>query len=143
TGEVDGRLVTAVPHPVQAFGDGDHAAGTGWPRRLSDQEVFFDAERWKQPAPFRDERDPRANPGVRRQRGNVPAVERDGPGGRLVQTDDRAQQRRLARAVGADDGEGLARRHRETDLAQRLEVSMPDRQVANLKHRYRLPGRPP
>ena len=54
-------------------------------------------------------------------------------GARTLQAGDRAQERRLAAAVGADEGERHAFFDLERDLEQGLEVAVEDVDVLELK----------
>ncbi len=60
----------------------------------------------------------------------------DHPGRGLDGARDRAQKRRLAGAVGADDGDRLALLDGDVDLEQRLEVAVEGRQVLGLQQRH-------
>ena len=64
---------------------------------------------------------------------DVLAVEQDRALGRGVQARDRAQQRRLARAVGADDRVDLAGEHPQRDVFERLQLPVVHREIADLK----------
>ena len=59
--------------------------------------------------------------GVGIELAEVPAVELDVSGGGHVQGSEQMEQRALARAAGADDGDELASGHREVDARQHLD----------------------
>jgi hypothetical protein len=63
------------------------------------------------------------------------AEEADGAGLGPGQTEEDAQQRRLPRAVGADEGHELALAHPEADPAQDRVAAVRERDVARLEHR--------
>ena len=70
-----------------------------------------------------------------RQQRRDPAPHRDPARGRRQDPGDRAQQRRLARAVAADDAVDRAGRHLEAHAAQRLDQHRPLRAVAQARER--------
>ena len=67
---------------------------------------------------------------VRRQVRDVAAVEEDGSVAASVHAGDRAQQRRLAGAVGPDEGDDLAALDVEVDAVQHLHAAVRDVDVA-------------
>src|SRR5205823_14411921 len=67
--------------------------------------------------------------------GDVTAVEGDGSSRRRLQAGDDAEQRRLARPVGADEGQRLAPVHVHGDPEQHLEVSVGEVDVLDAEHR--------
>src|SRR5215472_12440337 len=66
---------------------------------------------------------------------HVLAVEQHRPRARVVQARDRAQQRRLARAVRADDRIHLAGKHPQRDPVQRPELAVVHDKLADLQQR--------
>ena len=76
---------------------------------VADEQVLLDAERGKQLSPLRHHGDAALHDVGRRQRADRLAVESDRVGRVREHAGDGSQQRRLAGAVGADDGDGLAR----------------------------------
>jgi len=60
--------------------------------------------------------------------------------GRRDQTEDRADQRRLAGAVGAEDRDHLAGGHRERDVVQDLPPVVSDGQPAYVDHGHSVPS---
>ena len=67
--------------------------------------------------------------------GDVPAGERHRTGTRLLEARDDAQQRRLAGAVRAEEGEGLAVAHVERDSEQHLQLAVREVDVADGEQR--------
>ena len=90
----------------------------------ADAQVFLDAQRGKQPSPFRRQSDA-ALEDMRRRK---PADRLAGEAHRLARRRNEAgqglQQRRFAGAVGADNGDGLAGLERDVDAVERLEVAV-------------------
>ena len=74
------------------------------------------------------ERQPGAHEAGRLVPGDVDAVEQDPPGRRAEQPGDRAEQRRLAGAVGSDEGDELARADVERDAVERDDGAVARRQ---------------
>ena len=73
-----------------------------------------------------------------RHRVGRPAEERfaakaDRPRCRMVDPADAVEQRRLARAVGADDGKGLAFGDRDVDVLQRVDPAEAQREIPDLE----------
>jgi hypothetical protein len=64
------------------------------------------------------------------------AVEKDLARGRPLKPGDRPKERRLAAAVGADAGEGLAVLDRERDLEEGLEIAVEDVDLLQLQHAH-------
>ena len=58
---------------------------------------------------------------MRRQTGDVMAIERDATAGRRQRPGNGVEQRGLAGAVGADDGAALAARHGQADAIDRAQ----------------------
>ena len=85
-------------------------------------------------AVFRDVADAAAGDAVRRLAEEGLAAERDLAAAGLEQTGDGAQERGLARAVGADDADELAFGHVERDALQRAHGAVGDGKVADLEH---------
>jgi hypothetical protein len=86
------------------------------------QDVLLDRELGHQAAVFRHVSDAERGAAVRRQRGEVVAVEHDPPRLRRQVAHHASHQRRLARAVAADQADHGAVGHREAQAAQRLHV---------------------
>ena len=82
-----------------------------------EQQVLLDRQAGEQPATFRHQRDAHSSARVGAARRHVDAVEHDAPAGERVLAGDGAQQRRLAGAVGADQGDRLALADGEADAA--------------------------
>jgi hypothetical protein len=95
------------------------AAGMG-----PDQQIFLDRQRREKPPPFGNHRDAADQDLRRRQPCDVIALQRDGAGGDLCHSGDGAHQGCLARAVRADDCDGLAFGQRHVDTEQGLEVAI-------------------
>jgi hypothetical protein len=87
-------------------------------------QILEHAHPRKDPPPFRRLRNAAAGDQVRRQIGDIGAVEHhpSGPGPRL--TENGHHQRRLAGAVGADQGDDLAAIDLDVDVAQRLDLAI-------------------
>src|SRR5581483_9561720 len=86
-------------------------------------------------AALRRLRDPELHDLVRRVMGDVAAAEGDRALARMVQPVDRAQRRRLARAVRADERDDLAVAHLDRDALQRLDRAVVRLDVAHLEER--------
>ena len=82
-------------------------------------EVVEHGEVGEDAPPLRHQRDTRAEDRLGRLAGHVAPLERHAARGRRHEPGDGAEQRRLARAVGADEGHQLARAHLEGDVAER------------------------
>jgi hypothetical protein len=121
-GEHGKQVIDAIERPVCVV-----APAVG-----ADLEVLLYAERRKQPPPLRHQRDARAHYLCRGQPANGPAAEDDAFGRRRQQADKGFQERRLAGAVGADDGERLTVLELEVDAVKRLEVPIERRQPVRL-----------
>ena len=75
---------------------------------------------------------------VGRDGGEALAAEGDGAAGDRLDAGEAAQERRLAGAVGADDGDDLAGVDREVDAVQHLDAAVARAQALDVKH-----GSPP
>ena len=69
-----------------------------------------------------------------RPRGHIDAVDHDLAAGRRQQAHDRAQQRRLAHAVVADDADGFALVELQRHAAQHRHFPVAGMQVGDLEH---------
>ena len=83
-------------------------------------------------------RDAHAGDLVRRHAGDVAILVEQAPRGRLVEPRDHVEDRRLAGAVGADDGEDLALADLEIDVVDRLEAAEVERETVDLEVAHRL-----
>ena len=131
-GKLLGALGPPVLHPGEQLVD-----PLDRPRSRSrvggaDLQVLLDRERSEQPPALRHHDDPAGGPAFGPDPGHVLAVVPDRALGGLMQAGDRAQQRRLARPVGADDGVHLARKHPQRDPVQRAQLPMVHREVPDL-----------
>ena len=95
----------------------------------AEQKVFLDREARKQPAAFRHHGNAEPYHFVRRLVADRLAVEHHHVGRGRQRAGNRAQERGLAGAVGADDGDGLALLDSDVDIEQRLEVAVERRKV--------------
>ena len=73
---------------------------------------------------------------MRRQIGNVGAIEDDAAGGRRKQAADEIDDRALARAVGADEAEDFAARDRQIDAVDRANAAEMLGEALQIKHRF-------
>ena len=87
-------------------------------------EVFGDRERRKDLAALRDLADAEVADAVARPARDVAAAKHDAPARRAVHARDGADERGLAGAVRADDGDDLAFRDLERDAIERLRVAV-------------------
>ena len=124
-GEHREELVDAVERP------GAGAAAMG-----AEPEVLLDREAREQPAAFRHHGDAQAHDLMRGHRADGAAVESHHVVAAGERAGDRAQERRLAGAVGADDGDGLALLDGDIDIEQRLEVTVERAQRARLQQAH-------
>src|SRR5581483_6543012 len=95
-------------------------ARPGVPWRRAHLEVLENGEVGEDLAAFGDMADARLAHAMARPAGDVLAVEYHAPARRPLDAMDGADQRALAGAVGADDGDDLARVDAERDAGQRL-----------------------
>ena len=103
----------------------------------ADQQILLDAERREQPAAFRHHGDAALHDVGRRQPADRLALETDRLARRRQHAGDGLQEGRLAGAVGADDGDGLAWLDCGRDAEQRLEVAVEGIEVFDGKQRHR------
>ena len=104
-------------------------------------QVFLNRQVAEYAAPLRHKRDAFFNDPVRAKPVQRLTVKRDSARDPpLANPGYRFQQRRLARAVRAEDHHDLARRHGQRGAVQRLMLAIGDAQIPHLKHR-RLPDR--
>ncbi len=94
-------------------------------------QVFRNAHARENPAAFRRLGDAQPGDFVRRHVGDVLPVEFDLAGAGAGLAEDRHHQRRLAGAVGADQGDDLARLDLEVDALQRLDLAVGRAQAAD------------
>src|SRR5665213_1165876 len=99
-------------------------------------QVLLDRERGKKPAAFRHHCDVAGD-----QLGSANAadrfpVEADHAGGGLEHADDRSQQRTLAGAVGADNGDDLTRLDAHRDAEQGLKIAVEGLEVGDFEERH-------
>ena len=66
---------------------------------------------------------------------DIDAIEKDRAARQLFDAMDGADQRALARSIGADDGHDLARGDLERDIGQRLGVAIVEVEVVDLQER--------
>src|SRR2546430_2098052 len=92
------------------------------PRRKT--EVLADVEMRKDLASFGHVAHPEPEDAVRRLAGDLAVLEAHGAGARRRQSHDRAQRRRLARAIAPEQHGDLARRHREGHVAQHVALAV-------------------
>jgi hypothetical protein len=74
---------------------------------------------------------------VRRDLADVAAVEHDPAAGDPAQAADGVERRRLARPVGADQGDDLAALDRQRHAAQRLDLAVGDVEVLDFEQGHR------
>ena len=98
-------------------------------------EILADGQVGEDPPPLRHLRDPARHAAIRALRRDVRALEPDPAGARLEQTAHGAQERRLPRAVRADQRDDLARLHLEVDRAQREDRAVGDRERLDAQQR--------
>ena len=138
-GELRGALARSFPHPSEQPVDALQIPGSGPGVVGADDQVLLDGERREETASLGHERHPRGQPPFRRLAGDLRPVQEDRALGRLVQTGQRAQQRRLARAVRADDRVHLAGVDAQAHAGDRTELTVEDGEIANLQDRRRPP----
>ena len=138
-GQRAGLLVAALPEaremavdPLDIGGD----AGAVAPGHRAELQILLDGDAQKRAAPLRYMRDPEPHDVLGRPAGDRFAVETDravGP----HHAAQRTQHRRLAGAIGAEQGADAAFAQIEGDAAQRLELAVKRIEVPYFKH-----GRP-
>ncbi len=106
-----------------------------------EQQCVLDAHAREQSPPFGDVREPEGGNLLWRPAGDVAPSESHASGSRFDDARDRAQRRRLARAVGADASHDLARAHGEVDVPDHLQWAVPGRELCHLQQRRLLGGR--
>jgi len=127
------ELGPAVPHPVEYLVNALDRPRS-FPRvRRADLQVLLDRERSEQPPTLRHHGDALGGPALGPDLGHVPAVEQDRALGRVVQAGDRAQQRRFARAVRADDRVHIAGEYPQRYAVQGAQLAMVHREIADLE----------
>ncbi|MNV86392.1 hypothetical protein D3C71_1804210 [compost metagenome] len=89
-------------------------------------QVLLHRQRREQHAAFRHHGDAQAGQCLGRHAGHIGTVKTDAALARRHQPRDRAQQRGLARAVGADEGQHFADLQGNADTRKRLEVAIKD-----------------
>ena len=92
--------------------------------REAELEVLLHGEPRKDLPALRHVSQPEPGARVRRQPGDVRAVEADGAGARRQEPGDAFEERRLAHAVAAEDGGDGAGRRFERDVAQRMAAAV-------------------
>jgi hypothetical protein len=97
----------------------------------------------KQPAALGDQRDAEPDAAVGGRGGYVDTVEPHRARRHRVRAGDRAQQRGLARAVGADQGEPLALAERERHAADRGQEAVAGLQAVDGEQRHVAPPAAP
>ncbi len=102
------------------------------------QHVVEDAQVLQQGGDLERARQPPPGAPMHRQMGDVLSVEQDAAGIGRQFAGDLRQQRRLARAVGADEGMQLASVHRQLDVLRHLQAAEGLAQAAHCKHRIGL-----
>src|SRR5204863_2495492 len=104
------------------------------PREGAELEVLEHGHPRKDPPALRRLCDPQAYDAVRGERVELVAVEAHGAVARPRGAEDRPQRRRLAGAVGPDQGDDLTGRDGERDAAERSDVAVVRVDVRELKH---------
>ena len=104
-----------------------HARAARW-QVCAHLEVLEHAHALEHLPSFRDVRDAEAGTLGRRYSQQIGSFINDAPGQRLHGAGDRLEQRRLARAVGSDDRDELARADRQRDVVQRSRTAVGDAQ---------------
>ena len=104
----------------------------------ADQQVLAHRQVGEDAAALGHVDDAEAHDRVRPQRADRLAVEPDAAAAGPHQAADRAQQRGLARAVGAEDADQLAALDPQRHLLQRADRAVVDREAVDLKHRRHL-----
>ena len=97
-------------------------------------EIFGDRERRKHLAAFRHLADAEIADFVARPAGDIEPAEIDVAARRFVHAGDGADERGLAGAVGADDGDDGALLDLERNAVERLGVAVEDVEVFDLEH---------
>ena len=109
-------------------------------RPQPERDVALDRQVREQREALEDHRDAAPR---RRDARLVVAVDQHAPGVRRLEPGDRAQQRRLAGAGGAEHGDELTRRDGEGDLAQRLDAAVAARDSLDVERRLKTGRRSP
>ena len=123
---------------------------------LGKDKVIAHRQLAKQMPPFQHYRDTVTGAFMGGAAGKIRAVLQNGSGGRSNQAANRANQRRFAGAIGADDRDTFATRHAEADIPQHRQFAiargkifyledwmMHVRFLDTLRARERLPVAPP
>src|SRR5262249_40681493 len=98
-------------------------------RVAADEEVLQDARMLEELDVLKGAGDAAAGDLVRRRAGDVLVLEDDAPRRALVDAAHQVEDRALAGAVGADDGEDLALLHLEADAVDRLDAAEMDGEI--------------
>ena len=105
------------------------------PRRPDrDRQVLVDRQRRKDPTALRDEADAHVKNAMRRQPGDLHAVEEHAARTRGRQADNRAAQRRLPDAVPAEDRGDTALLHVKRDALEHMAVAVVGVHIDGLQH---------
>ena len=102
-------------------------------RKRAHQQIFVHREARHDAAALRHQREMLPHPPARRPARDVGAVEHDAALRRRLQSHQRLEQRRLARAVGAEHRHHLALFHRQRDAAHRMDAPIANVKIVHLK----------
>src|SRR5579872_1521423 len=98
-------------------------------------QVVVDGKFCKELPPFRNLRESERHDMLRRDAGEIHAVENDAPlARRRLDFRDRAQERRLSRAVRTEHGHHLAGSHAQVDAVQNGELAVARMESAHVEH---------
>src|SRR6185295_15984968 len=104
----------------------------------ADLEVLEHAQAGEDLPPLGDLADAEVAGDMRLAAGNVLPLELDFPGAGLLDAGDGADERGLAGAVGADDGDDLALRHLERNVGEGLSIAVVQIQIPDPKKRIHI-----
>ena len=137
-GHLRGLLAAAFLHPGEQVVDLLDGPRTRTREGRADLQVLLERQRREQAAALGHHHDARGGPLLGPQAGHVLAVVDDRPLGGVVQPGDRAQQRRLAGAVRADDRVDLTGEHPQRDPGQGTQLAVVHDEVAHVQQRCAL-----
>ena len=117
------RRAPLAEHREQ-FVDARESPGPGPAAIGAELQVLLDGQAWKEPPSFGNHGNALTNHGMRGQRADRTAIEGYHRRAARQRARDRAQEGRLARAVGADDGDRLAFIDGQIDVEECLEIAV-------------------
>ncbi len=111
-----------------------HPGGAGARQHCTHFKIFLDGKRRKNLTPFRNLTDAEIANTMARPAGYVDIAKEDAAAHLPVHPGDRADERRLAGAIGPDDGDDGALLNFERDIVERLGVAIKNIDAFDAQH---------